>query len=604
MKLVGEKMHKTINSILKEYFGYDSLRLGQKNIINKILNKEDVLGIMTTGSGKSICYQLPALIFDGLTIVISPLISLMKDQVDALKIISINAEYLNSSLEYDQYKRILNDIVNRKVKILYISPERLENQFFVNFLKKVKISMVVIDEAHCVSQWGDDFRKSYLNIANFRDEISKRNNIVTLALTATATSRVQKDIINKLKIANPFIYTDYINRENIFFQVHKIGEGKYKSKEEFINEFILKNKEKSGIIYCSTRKKVEELSFYIENILNLKALKYHAGLDAKEREKNQEIFLRDDIKIMVATNAFGMGINKSNIRYVVHYNIPKDVESYYQEAGRAGRDGLKSEAILLFDTKDISVQKFLIDQDVLNSKESKIVKYKRLDQMINYCDTEDCYREYILKYFGEKIIRSYCGNCSNCLDQKDIKDYSIEAKKIISCVGRAKEKIGISTLTNMLIGRADSKMINMGLDKLSTFGIMSDVDHDWLENFIQYMLTEKYILQTAGSYPVVTLGEKYKDILDDKIKVIRKNDEKIHTDYFENELFKRLIDLRKKIADKENVKPYIIFSDITIIEMSEKKPRNRWEMIKINGIGNQKFMRYGELFLEEINRNL
>lgn len=588
--------------ILKEYYGYENFREGQEKIIDAICNHRNVLGIMTTGAGKSICYQIPALIFNGLTLIISPLISLMKDQVDSLRTIGIEAEYLNSTLSFEEVNKILFKIYKKKVKILYISPERLENSYFVNYIKNIDVSMVVVDEAHCISQWGENFRKSYLKISDFIEFIDKENKILTLAFTATATPRIKNDIVQKLNMQKPFIFTDYFDRDNIYFKVvdNTVYDDDLIDEKSFIKNYLLKNKGKSGIIYCSTRKNVEDIYNYIKNILGKSVTKYHAGLSKEQREQNQQDFLNDNIEIMVATNAFGMGINKSNIRYVIHANIPSDLENYYQEAGRAGRDGAPAEAILIYNKKDISTQRFLIENDRSKDDEYNRRKLRKFQKMQEYAELQSCYREFILKYFGEKMIRDYCGHCENCKKEKDVKDFSLEAKKIISCVGRTRESLGISTLSNMLVGKADSKMLNKGLDKISTFGIMREESIEWIENFINYMILEKYLVQSAGSFPVLKLGEKYKDILEDRLKIIRKSDEKVNFDYFENDLFKNLIALRKEIANTEKIAPYIVFSDMTLIEMAEKKPLNRWEMLKIKGIGNQKFNNYGEKFLELI----
>ena len=586
--------------ILKEYYGYDNFREGQEKIIDAILEKKNVLGIMTTGAGKSVCYQIPALIFEGLSIIISPLISLMKDQVDSLRLIGIEASYLNSTLTSDEYNKILFKIKRGKIKLLYISPERLENKFFLNFIKTIKVSMVVVDEAHCVSQWGENFRRSYLKIADFVKYIAGEGQIQTLAFTATATPKIKVDIIEKLNIVNPFIYVDYFNRDNIYFKVVDNSGIDKDSKPSIIN-YLRKHKGKSGIIYCSTRKNVDDIYNYLVS-LNRSVTKYHGGMTKEERDKNQKLFLDDDVEIMVATNAFGMGINKSNIRYVIHANIPADLESYYQEAGRAGRDGGHAEAILIYNEKDIAIQRFLMEKENHNKEDENYKKKeKKFNKMLEYAELKTCYREYILKYFGEKMIRNYCGYCENCKKEKNIKDFSLEAKKIISGVGRAKESLGISTLANMLMGKADTKMLNKGLDKISTFGIMREDKQEWIESFINYMISEKYLIQSAGSFPVLKLGEKYKDILNGNVKVIRKENEKIDFDYYENNLFKELNSLRKEISKQENIAPYIIFSDMTLIEMAEKKPRNRWDMLKIKGIGNQKFKSYGARFLERIN---
>ena len=591
--------------ILKEYYGYDNFREGQEKIIDAISEKRNVLGVMTTGAGKSICYQIPALIFEGLTIIISPLISLMKDQVDSLRLIGIEASYLNSTLDNDEYNKILFKIKRGKIKLLYISPERLENKFFLNFIKTVKISMVVVDEAHCVSQWGENFRRSYLRIADFVKYIAGESQIQTLAFTATATPKIKVDIIEKLNIVNPFIYVDYFNRDNIYFKVvdnSGLDKDLDIDSKPFIIDYLRKHKGKSGIIYCSTRKNVDDIYSYLVGF-DRSVTKYHGGMSKEERDKNQKLFLDDDVEIMVATNAFGMGINKSNIRYVIHANIPADLESYYQEAGRAGRDGGPAEAILIYNEKDRDIQRYLMEKEAEGKKDKNYLnkRLKNFNKMLEYTELKTCYREYILKYFGEKMIRNYCGYCENCKKEKNIKDFSLEAKKIISGVGRAKESLGISTLANMLMGKADTKMLNKGLDKISTFGIMREDKQEWIESFINYMISEKYLVQSAGSFPVLKLGKKYKDILNGNIKVIRKEDEKIDFDYYENNLFKELNSLRKEISKKENIAPYIIFSDMTLIEMAEKKPRNRWDMLKIKGIGNQKFKSYGEKFLKRIN---
>ncbi len=595
-------MKKEALKILKEFYGYENFREGQEKIIDAILEKRNVLGIMTTGAGKSICYQIPALIFEGLTIIISPLISLMTDQVNGLRLVGLDSAYLNSTLSMEEYNQILFKIKRKKIKILYISPERLENEYFLQFIKNIDISMLVVDEAHCVSQWGENFRRSYLKISDFIKVINK-NNLQIVALTATATPKIKLDIIQKLGMENPIVFTDYFNRDNIYFKViDNTGLDKDLDIDgkPFIREYIAQNHRKSGIIYCSTRKNVEEMYIFLKT-LGRNVVKYHAGLSKEERDENQKMFLDDDAQIMVATNAFGMGINKSNIRYIIHANIPGNLEAYYQEAGRAGRDGGPAEAILIYNEKDKAVQKFLIDKETAGKDfKYKEKKEKAFKKMIEYAELTSCYRQYILRYFGEKMIRDYCGYCENCKKEKNIKDYSIEAKKIISCVGRTGENLGVSTVSNILLGRADSKMLRKGLDKISTFGIMREYKQEWIENFINHMISEKFLNQSAGSFPVLKLGEKYKKILDDSLKIKRKENENVEFDYFENALFKELNALRKEISKKENVAPYIIFSDVSLIEMAEKKPKNKWEMLKIKGVGNQKFKSYGDIFLEKI----
>lgn len=588
-------MIKEARKLLKTIYGYDDFREGQTAIVESVLKGRDTLGIIATGGGKSVCYQIPSLIFKGLTIVVSPLISLMKDQVDALDILGIQSAFLNSSLSKEEYIEIIKKIKNNKIKILYVSPERLENESFINMMKEIKISLLAIDEAHCISQWGHDFRKTYLVIPEFSKKIGKK--IQVLALTATATPEVKEDIITKMEMSNYDVHVDSFDRANIYMKVER-----GKEPEAFIVKYINENKNKSGIIYATTRKEVDSLYAYLK-LKGFNVAKYHAGLTNEERVESQEKFVKDEIKIIIATNAFGMGIDKSNVRYVIHRNIPKDIESYYQEMGRVGRDGAPGEAVLLFYEEDEGTHKYFIENNSELTQEIKKIKLKKLDKMVDYAYIESCYREYILKYFGEKRIKNYCGNCYNCSRVKDIEELTEEAQMVFSCIGRAKESIGVSSLVNILLGKLDTKLEKKGYQTLSTFGIMKDKERVWLEEFVNFLISEKYLYQSAGSFPILNLTKKAYDVVKSLKNLKRKKGEKVTFDYYNDELFQEFLELREKISKEEGVAPYNIFSDLTLMELSDKKPQTRWEMLKIRGVGNQKFKNYGERFLNIINRD-
>ena len=588
-------------NLLKKYFGYDNFRPGQEEIINHILNGTDSLGIMPTGAGKSICYQIPAMILPGITIVISPLISLMKDQVDSLNQIGIPATYINSTLSYSDYSQTLENIKQNIYKIIYVAPERLNSETFINLLNELEISMFTIDEAHCVSQWGHDFRPSYREIANVILNLKTRP-IVT-AFTATATQIVKDDIINLLHLSNPFTLTTGFDRSNLNFSV-KIPENKI----NFILDFLEKNKEISGIIYCSTRKSVESLFEEISE-LGYSVSKYHGGMTEKQRTQNQDDFVYDRTNIMIATNAFGMGIDKSNIRYVIHYNMPKDLESYYQEAGRAGRDGDNSNCILLFSRSDIVTNKFLIEQTP--SENNHKIEYEKLNDIIDYCNTDKCLRKYILEYFGELPTFDNCQNCSNCLTTTELTDITIDSKKILSCILRMNERFGSGLVTDVLKGSKSAKIRKMGFDNLSTYGIMSEYSKDTIKDLIYFLITEGYIKCVGDPYPVLILDNSANDILfknkqvfiKRKIeKIVKKEPSSIFEDIdYDANLFEILRALRKKVAEEYSVPPFIIFTDVSLKNMCQIYPQTKEEMLEVNGVGINKLENYGEIFINAID---
>lgn len=583
--------------VLHKYYGYTSFRKGQENIITSIINKEDVLAIMPTGGGKSICYQVPALCLDGITIVISPLISLMKDQVDALKTMGVKARLINSSLSNSEYSGVLEEIENDECKIIYIAPERLDSMEFVNIIRGKNISQVAIDEAHCVSQWGHDFRVSYKKIPYFINRLDKRP-IVT-AFTATASNEVREDIINILNLHNPAVYITGFDRENLSINIVKSS-----SKNKYTLDYVENHKNESGIIYASTRKEVETI---YEGLLkrNYSVAKYHAGLSNEARKEYQENFINDDIKIMVATNAFGMGIDKPNIRWVLHYNMPQSIENYYQEIGRAGRDGEDSECVLLFSPGDVHTQKYLVEVGIENP-DRKRVQYKKLQQMVDLVYSNTCYRKSILNYFGEPFLED-CNNCSNCLNEGEVVDKTLDAQKVISCIARMKRSFGATMIIDVLRGSKNKKVLDLGFDTLTTYGIMKNYSNEDLKTFINTLVSHGFLdvvenIGPRGSFPTIKLNEQSLKVIRQEIKVEFKEDKVTKSRYVENELYEMLVSLRSEIAKEEGIAPYMVFGDATLKNMASVYATNKEEMLNISGVGQVKYEKYGNRFEDIIEK--
>lgn len=605
---------QTPQEALKVLFGYDAFRPGQESVIDSILSGKDVCAIMPTGAGKSVCYQIPAMLLPGITLVISPLISLMQDQVKALNEAGIAAAFINSSLSERAFYETVKKTRNGDYKILYVAPERLVTEGFMELAKTIGISMVTVDEAHCISQWGQDFRPSYMNISQFVDMLEERP--VISAFTATATENVREDIVCTLGLQDPFVLVNGFDRENLFFQVEKP-----KSKEQYILDYVASHESESGIIYCATRKNVDNLYNLLES-KGFSVAKYHAGMGTEERKRMQDDFVFDFTSIVVATNAFGMGIDKSNVRYVIHYNMPQSMENYYQEAGRAGRDGLEAKCILLFSAQDIVINRLLLEHKEmtdLSPEELATVKERdmqRLQSMERYCYTTECLRNYILKYFGEKPEKP-CGDCGNCLHTFETLDMTDAAKQIINCVYESRQRFGKTIIIDTVAGAKTARLAEIGAVNYKSYGVLASTNKKLIRRLVEQMVAEGYL--RVGDYQVVKLGnfQALKDpettvmvkiTDDDKIpqraeKPKKKTNGKDALTAAGFKLFDKFRELRLQIAREENMPPYIIFSDKTLIDMAVKMPRSKSEMLEVSGVGENKYGKYGERFLRVIEEN-
>lgn len=605
--------------VLKRYFGYETFREGQEELIDALLKKQDVFGIMPTGAGKSLCYQVPALMFSGITLVISPLISLMKDQVAALNQAGVYAAYLNSSLTQGQYFKALEFAKNGKYKIIYVAPERLLTESFLSFALHADISFISVDEVHCVSQWGQDFRPSYLKIVEFIERLPKRP--VVGAFTATATKAVKDDVMRILQLQNPKVVTTGFDRKNLSFAVKT---AKDKKKELFL--LLQEYSGESGIIYCITRKLVEEVYEELGK-RGLAVSKYHAGMPDKERAEHQDDFIYDRTQIMVATNAFGMGIDKPDVRFVIHYNMPKNMESYYQEAGRAGRDGENSDCILFYSAQDVHTNQFFIENNRENEElsevelEDVIAKDKeRLKKMTYYCYTSDCLRAYMLRYFGEQT-NDYCGNCSNCLSNYEEIDISKYARILLECIEESRERFGMTVIIETVRGSRSEKIERYRMNENSYYGTLREVSMERLRQIVRFLLTKGYLAQTEDGYAVLKLTEnsynltvkgeqllmklpKEKTTVSGAVRKIQKaqigQKRRIMAD--NPELYEKLRELRNETARTMHVPAYVVFTDKTLLEMSGYMPVTRDEMLGITGVAQAKYEKYGEQFMEVIKR--
>ena len=599
--------------VLKKYFGYTSFRKGQDELVENIFQGKDVLGVMPTGAGKSICFQVPALMMEGVTIVISPLISLMKDQVTTLVQQGVSAAYINASLTFEQYKKVLFNTRQGKYKIIYVAPERLVVDSFIEICNSLTISMVAVDEAHCVSQWGQDFRPSYLNIKDFIDNLKRRP--VICAFTATATKEVKDDIIRILELRNPEIITTGFDRPNLHFSVMKPQD-----KDNMLLKLINERQGRVGIVYCISRKSVEEVCSFLK-AKGINATRYHAGLDDEERIKNQDDFVFDRKTVMVATNAFGMGIDKSNVSYVIHYNMPKNIENYYQEAGRAGRDGTDAECILLYAPKDVRIHRFMMENSEpnpeLTEEQLDFIRQRdeeRLKQMTFYCTSDYCLRKQMLRYFGDRY-KDNCNNCSNCLGDFKLSDVTVDAQKILSCIIRSKQKYDVDMITDILRGVESDKIMSEGLNLLSTYGIMKDskpadvkVVLEKLESMGCVSFENSVIKVTEDCKPVLSGDKrvviktiKKAETVKSKNNISRDN-RGVTTYRFNPKMLEELTSLRASLARKRGLPPYVILSDASLIDMCKLLPTTDREFMQVSGVGEKKLETYGEAFMDVIRK--
>lgn len=605
-------------SVLKSFFGYDAFRPGQEALIDAVLSGRDVFGIMPTGGGKSICYQLPAMLLPGVTLVVSPLISLMRDQVLALKAAGIPAAYINSTLASAQIQLVYRNILAGMYKIIYIAPERLDYAGFGNVITRLPISLLAVDEAHCISQWGQDFRPSYLRIVNFIESLPNRPAVG--AFTATATAQVREDVERILMLRDPVRMVTGFDRPNLSFDVLSP-----ENKDAELLRLMAGRKRKSGIIYCATRKAVESVCALLQD-RGYKATRYHAGLEEAERTRNQEDFIHDRQSVMVATNAFGMGIDKSNVSFVLHYNMPKSIEAYYQEAGRAGRDGAEAECILLYSKRDVHTAEYLIahssDNEELNDSQRQLVRAqdrKRLDAMVGYCQTKSCFRGYILEYFSQKHPQ-LCGNCGNCNGQFETVDITREAHMILSCILRIREKlgyaVGMTMVARVLQGSREKKLLELELHKLSTYGLMKDTGRTQIRQMAEYLEAEGY-LTTEEEHKTVGVTPKANLVLyrEQEVRMlVRKESEKTVARQLqksaapgklmaeEAELYEALRELRGELAREAGIPAYVVFSNATLSDMARKQPATLSEFRRVSGVGELKAAWYGEKFLNRIQQ--
>ncbi len=604
-------------TLLKQYFGHGSFRPGQESLVDALLSGRDVMGVMPTGAGKSVCYQLPALMLPGLTLVISPLISLMKDQVAGLIQAGIPAAYINSTLDLESYRDVFRQVRRGECRLLYVAPERLQTEGFLHLTEELPVSMVAVDEAHCVSQWGQDFRPSYLQIAELIRNLPQRP--VVGAFTATATQQVREDIENLLELQNPLRVTTGFDRPNLSFEVARPAK-----KSPWLFDFLSGNPNQSGIVYCSTRKTVDAVWMELQE-QGIPAARYHAGMADQERKESQEDFVYDRVRVMVATNAFGMGIDKSNVSFVVHYNMPKDLESYYQEAGRAGRDGEPARCVLLFAPSDIRTAQFLISnsQEDLDPERERL-SLSRLNRMVRYCKTTDCLRGEILDYFGEPHPER-CGNCSCCREEFTQRDITVEAQKILSAVARVERKyrysFGITLVIQHLRGSQNQRISQLGLDTLPTYGIMRDTDQRQVQDYIDLLLKKDCLRFEGDPYPVLRLGPQAKGVLfqgqrvsirerasspaqkpagkKSAVSAVSRKPDPLAPPV-DQDLLGVLKALRLRLAKEEDVPAYVVFSNASLSDMAARQPRTMLEFLEVSGVGQVKAQRYGQLFLDAV----